>query len=159
MKLLNTPWLSRAHWPHAVSVRPYGSGSFQRLLAGHDSLVQSSSRDGLAHPPIRFCRSRLEHRFAVLHASTRCLHDRGKSGLYASLFYLPAALEISRFFLGPLPGLEQIAACSGLIAAWIGATGFCFRSSWASIKVNLDQTPTGPTRASARSQYDTQEKR
>lgn len=57
---------------------------------------------------------------------TRRLHDRGKSGLYAALFYLPAALQTARFFLGSLPELDRFAMASTLIAPWLGATGLWF---------------------------------
>lgn len=64
--------------------------------------------------------------FVLAALMTKRLHDRGKSGLFASLFYLPAALEVARFFLGPLPGLADVALWSGLLAAWLGATGLWF---------------------------------
>ncbi|MCB1521968.1 MAG: DUF805 domain-containing protein [Hyphomicrobiaceae bacterium] len=57
---------------------------------------------------------------------TKRLHDRGKSGLYAGLFYLPAALQLVTFFTGITPLTQQVALWSGLIAAWIGATGLWF---------------------------------
>ena len=57
---------------------------------------------------------------------TKRLHDRGKSGLYAALFYLPAALQIARFFLGHMPEFARIASTSLVIAPWLGATGLWF---------------------------------
>ena len=64
--------------------------------------------------------------FTLAALMTKRLHDRGKSGRYASLFYLPAALEITRFFLGTVPGLERFASWSFLLAPWLGATGLWF---------------------------------
>lgn len=57
---------------------------------------------------------------------TRRLHDRGRSGLYAALFYLPAAIEIVRFFPGVVPKLENVAFWGGVLRAWLGVSGVWF---------------------------------
>ena len=57
---------------------------------------------------------------------TKRLHDRGKSGLHAALFYVPAALSASTFFAGNVPYLKDAAYWSTWIAWWAGAAGLWF---------------------------------
>ena len=57
---------------------------------------------------------------------TKRLHDRGKSGLYAALFYLPALLGALTVFAGDQALVRDISRWSTYIAGWLGATGTWF---------------------------------
>ncbi|MFN3868775.1 MAG: DUF805 domain-containing protein [Hyphomicrobiaceae bacterium] len=62
---------------------------------------------------------------------TKRLHDQGRSGIYAALFYLPTAIEIARFFgggdlLARSPELARYAYLSTFILPWVGASGLLF---------------------------------
>jgi uncharacterized membrane protein YhaH (DUF805 family) len=54
------------------------------------------------------------------------LHDRNRSGLYAALFYAPAALTALTFFTGFTPGFERVLWWTTFIAGWMGAAGLWF---------------------------------
>lgn len=57
---------------------------------------------------------------------TKRLHDLGKSGFYAALFYLPAMVEIVTFFSGHSPMVQKFAYWGHFAAAWLGVTGLWF---------------------------------
>lgn len=103
-----------------VALSPFSVGTIVSANPLHEmsALIRQSGAVGLGWS--------LALLFVLAALMTKRLHDRGKSGLYAALFYLPAALELSRFFLGHLPGLERFALWSGLLAAWLGASGLWF---------------------------------
>ncbi len=54
------------------------------------------------------------------------LHDRNRSGLYAALFYAPAALTALTFFTGFTPDIERVLWWTTFIAGWMGAAGLWF---------------------------------
>lgn len=64
--------------------------------------------------------------YGVAALMTKRLHDRGKSGLYAALFYLPAMLAALTLFAGDHPQVRDVARWSTWIAGWLGASGLWF---------------------------------
>lgn len=63
---------------------------------------------------------------ALASLMTKRLHDLGKSGSYAALFYLPAMIEIATFFTGHAPMVQKFAYWGHFAAAWLGVTGLWF---------------------------------
>ena len=75
---------------------------------------------------------------------TRRLHDLGRSGIYAALFYLPAAIEIIRFFSATLPAtyraqIESFTYWGAIAAAWLGVSGL-----WFLVKLGFYRGQRGP---------------
>lgn len=57
---------------------------------------------------------------------TKRLHDRGRSGIYAAAFYLPAAVAALIYFFGNSPMVADIAKWSTWITAFAGTAGVWF---------------------------------
>ena len=57
---------------------------------------------------------------------TKRLHDRGRSGIYAAVFYLPAAVAALLYFFGNNPAVTSIAHWSNWITAFAGTAGVWF---------------------------------
>ncbi len=57
---------------------------------------------------------------------TKRLHDRGRSGVYAAAFYLPAAVAALLYFFGDSPMVRDIAQWSTWITAFAGTAGVWF---------------------------------
>jgi uncharacterized membrane protein YhaH (DUF805 family) len=64
--------------------------------------------------------------YGVAALMTKRLHDRGKSGVYAALFYLPAVLAALTLFAGEAPYVRDVVGWSRWIAGWLGASGLWF---------------------------------
>ena len=76
---------------------------------------------------------------------TKRLHDRGQSGLYAALFYLPAGLAALNYFGSTgLPMLADVINWSSWIAWFAGATGI-----WFLISLGLYPGTKGPNKYGA----------
>lgn len=58
--------------------------------------------------------------------NTKRLHDLGKSGLRAVLFYAPAAAGSLKLFVGDTPAFAQFEAGALWLALAVGATGLWF---------------------------------
>ena len=73
---------------------------------------------------------------------TKRLHDRGKSGLHATIFYLPAGLAALSYFGGSgLPILADVVNWTSWIAWFAGATGI-----WFLISLGLYTGDKGPNK-------------
>jgi len=57
---------------------------------------------------------------------TKRLHDRGRSGIYAAAFYLPAAVAALLYFFGNSSMVANIAKWSTWITAFAGTAGIWF---------------------------------
>lgn len=57
---------------------------------------------------------------------TKRLHDRNRSGIYAALFYLPAALAALTYFAGDAPFVAEVHKWSYYIMALAGTAGVWF---------------------------------
>lgn len=57
---------------------------------------------------------------------TKRLHDRSRSGIYAALFYLPAAVAAMLYVFPNNPQAQQIVQWSDWIAAFAGTAGAWF---------------------------------
>lgn len=57
---------------------------------------------------------------------TKRLHDRGRSGIYAAVFYLPAAMAALLYFAGDSPLAGNIAKWSTWVTAFAGTAGVWF---------------------------------
>lgn len=57
---------------------------------------------------------------------TKRLHDRGRSGIYAALFYLPAAVAAMLYFFPSNPLAQDIVQWSNWITAFAGTAGVWF---------------------------------
>ena len=69
------------------------------------------------------------------------LHDRGKSGWLALLFYLPAALATLRLFHIQGQWLDQIDYWLGWVIWWVGAAGI-----WFLVDLGLFGSKKGPNK-------------
>jgi len=58
--------------------------------------------------------------------NTKRLHDLGQSGIYAVLFYAPAALSAITLFTGWTPQMETMVSYSTAIAGLMGVAGVFF---------------------------------
>ena len=70
---------------------------------------------------------------------TKRLHDRDQSGIYAAVFYLPAAIAALLFFFGENPVVANIAKWSSWIAAFAGTAGI-----WFLIQLGFSSGTDGP---------------
>ena len=83
--------------------------------------------------------------FSVAAILTKRLHDRGKSGLHAVIFYLPAAMAALTYFGGSgFPMLAEAVNWSSWIAWFAGATGI-----WFLISLGLYPGEHGPNKYGA----------
>lgn len=57
---------------------------------------------------------------------TKRLHDRGRSGIYAAVFYLPAAVAAMLYFFPANPLAQDIVQWSNWISAFAGTAGVWF---------------------------------
>lgn len=88
--------------------------------------------------------------FGVAALLVKRLHDRGKSGLYAAIFYLPAALAALTYFGGSgLPILADVTNWSTWIAWFTGASGVWFLISLGLYPGERGPNKYGPGRKSA----------
>jgi uncharacterized membrane protein YhaH (DUF805 family) len=72
---------------------------------------------------------------------TKRLHDRNRSGIYAALFYLPAALAALTYFVGRVPFVLELEKWSGWILAFAGTAGI-----WFLIQLGFFPGTDGPNR-------------
>lgn len=64
--------------------------------------------------------------YGVAALMTKRLHDRGRSGIYAALFYLPAVVAALLYFFGNFPIVRQFAEWSNWVSAFAGTAGLWF---------------------------------
>lgn len=89
--------------------------------------------------------------FAVAAILVKRLHDRGKSGLYAALFYLPAAATALTYFgADGLPLTADIISWTSWIAWLAGATGLGFLLSLGFMPGQRGSNKYGPDPRGAR---------
>lgn len=72
---------------------------------------------------------------------TKRLHDLNRSGIYAALFYLPAAVAALTYFAGRVPFVVEVEKWSGWILAFAGTAGV-----WFLIQLGFFSGTDGPNR-------------